>query len=262
VADLRDLRTGVERILREAGSIATTIRQEIEPTLKKDGSLVTEADRAVESYLRRELAKLLPESTVWGEEEGFQEPGSAGIWLADPIDGTSNYAYGSPLWGITVALLHKGVMQVGGVALPDFDEVYSFHAGGGATCNGEPLDAIPPGPILNQELVSYCDLMFAELGPENLPGKMRYTGAFVIEGMWVARQRFRGLISYKANLYDCAACIGICAELGADIRYVDGSRMDFDACIADRNIRNPFVIFPKDSGWEHAWPRFPEADPH
>lgn len=238
----------LQSLMLRCGLIAQGIRSRMTAELKADGSIVTEADRQIESLLRVELPLLVPGTTVWGEEEGFREPGEAGLWLVDPVDGTSNFAYGSPLWGISVGLYQRGEITLGAIYLPDFEEVYTSRTGGGVTCNGQMLEPIPAGPIRDEELVSYSDTTVASLGLQRLPGKMRYSGAFVVEAVWVFRQRFRGLISHKANVYDVAPSLLMASELGMDVRYLDGRQFDLDARIHERRIPDPFVIFPSNSG--------------
>ncbi len=221
----------------------------MDPRLKSDGSIVTRADCEIEALLRTELPKLVPGTTVWGEEQGFQEPGPNGLWLVDPVDGTSNYRFGSPLWGVSIGLVQDGQVVLGAIALPDLDEIYSAHSGGGATCNDVPLPAIRPGPIKNEELVSYSDRTLIQYAGHKLPGKMRYAGAFVIESTFMLKGHFRGVISHKANLYDVAASICMATELGAEICYFDGSALDIPALIRAQRIEKPFLIFPQDSGF-------------
>ncbi len=245
--DLATLQSELERLALESGTIARATRSELHRDLKADGSLVTAADKRIELMLSDELNRLMPDVSFWGEEGGFQERGTEGVWLIDPIDGTSNYAFGSPLWGISIALVQGGEIVAGAIHLPDLQELYSFHHQGPAIRNGMPLLPIRPGPIEPWELVSYSDLTLLEFGKQ-LPGKMRYCGAFVVEAAYVFRQCFRGLISHKANLYDAAASIGIAKALGAEIRYLDGDPFYVDPLIEARRIPKPFVIFPAGEG--------------
>lgn len=217
--------------------------------LKPDGSIVTNGDREVETYLRGDLATLVEHSTFWGEEFGFAEQGSGGLWVLDPIDGTSNYSYGSPLWGVSIALIVGDRIEAGAVMLPDLDELYLCARGGGVTVNGEPLAPIPPGPIEASELVSYSDYVVKACPRNALPGKMRCSGAFVVDGTFVLRQRLRGLIGLSEKLYDMAACALMAEELGADVRYADGRPLDIGALKVDRKIAAPWLIFPRDTGF-------------
>jgi myo-inositol-1(or 4)-monophosphatase len=236
-------------IARAAGVIAQESRRNLVRELKPDGSIVTNGDRDVETWLRKELPVFQPQTGFWGEEFGHEDAGEHGLWLVDPVDGTSNFSFGSPLWGVSIALLLRGEMEVGAIFLPDLDELYVAERGNGATMNGKPIPMIPPGPVQAHELVSYGDNL-ARLFPQvKVPGKMRLTGAFVIDGTFTAVQRFRGLVGHRERLYDVAACVVIGREAGAEIRYVDGSKFDLDALSKPIQIQKPWMIFPRESGF-------------
>jgi myo-inositol-1(or 4)-monophosphatase len=222
-------------------------RGDLHTQLKSDGSIVTAADRDIERMLRVELPQLVDGSTVWGEEEGFEDEGKGGMWLVDPIDGTSNFAFGSPMWGVSVALVRDGVLLVGAVCLPDLHETFSGALGHGASLNGKMLAKIPHGKIRHEELVSFSDGLVRGYPTIVWPGKMRYSGAFVIDACWVAAGRLRGMVDYKCKLYDIAASVLICQELDADVRYANGDPMVIGDLVADRVVGRPFIIFPRDS---------------
>lgn len=215
---------------------------------KPDGSVVTNGDRLVETFLREALTFAAPGSTVWGEEFGHAEEGDGGLWVVDPIDGTSNYACGSPLWGISIALIVGDEIVAGAVNLPDLGELYLCEKGGGVTVNGQALDAIPPGEVQRGDLVGYSDYVVRAFTREALPGKMRCAGAFVVDGTFVLQQRLRGLVGLSEKLYDMAACALMAQELGADVRYANGEPLEMAVLKKDRKIAQPWVIFPADSG--------------
>lgn len=243
---LADLAALTER----CGVLAQQIRgAAIARELKGDGSIVTAADREVERLLREELPKLVPGTTVWGEEYGFEDEGDGGLWVVDPVDGTSNFSFGNPLWGVSVALVKGDEILVGAVNLPDLRETYIAEQGCGTYRNGEPLAPIPPGPIRPEELVSFSDGFLRKITPTILPGKMRLAGAFVVDGTFTASQRYRGLLGYKESLYDIGACVLFNRELGADVRYADGSPFDIEALKKPESIGRPWLIFPADSGF-------------
>lgn len=249
VIDPAALLQGLECAARRGGAIAQDARLHMVRDLKPDGSMVTNGDREVETYLRGELATLVEDSTFWGEEFGFAEEGSGGLWVIDPIDGTSNYSYGSPLWGVSIAWIVGDRIEAGAVMLPDLDELYLCVRGHGVTVNDAPLPPIPPGRIATSELVSYSDYVVKACPRGDLPGKMRCSGAFVVDGTFVLRQRLRGLIGLSEKLYDMAACALMAQELGADVRYADGRPLDIGALKADRKIAKPWLIFPSGSGF-------------
>ncbi len=234
-------------VTKRAGAIAQDVRRKLTVDQKPDGSLVTNADRATEEFLRQELPLIVRETTCWGEEYGREEPGPGGQWIIDPIDGTSNFAYGSPLWGVSVGLRVGDDLTMGCVYLADLDEVYFAKKGFGAFHNFERLLPIPAGPVNRNELITIAERIWAR--KSELPGKSRTTGSFVVEGCWVARQRFRGMIGAGESLYDAAACLVICQELGAEIRYADGQRFSFLDISEGQSISAPWIIFPADSGF-------------
>jgi len=202
-------------IARAAGKIAQGARKTLSVEKKPDGSLVTNGDRDAELFLRRELIQLVPDSNVSGEEFGFENEGENGVWLVDPIDGTSNFSFGSPLWGNSIALYVGGEFRLAAIDLPDLGETYVAQLGHGSFVNEKPLPPIIEGPILSHELVSIGERALGYLGRAAVPGNLRYSGAFVIDGAWVASQRYRGLVGGGEHLYDAAASLLICQELGA-----------------------------------------------
>ncbi len=239
----------IERVAREAGSLAQRERSRLEIDLKPDGSVVTNADLRVEEYLRKELPKAVPGTNVWGEEFGHSEEGQGGLWAVDPVDGTTNFAFGSPLWGVTVALIFQAEAVAGCVCLPDLGEVYAASVGCGASGNGEPLAPIAPGPIKPHNLFSCSETVLSSSPGVRWPGKWRCAGSFVVDAMFVATQRYRGMAGMREKLYDAAASIVINRELGADIRYADGRELRVADLLADRKIESPWLIFPRDSGF-------------
>jgi myo-inositol-1(or 4)-monophosphatase len=235
-------------LVRQAGKIAQEARLDLRREIKPDGSIVSAGDKQVETFLRPKLQALVPDTGVYGEEFGNDGPGLGGLWAVDPVDGTSNYVYGSPLWGVSVALIQEGLITAGVVYLPDLEEMYASALGAGATCNGLVLAPIPGGPIRSVELMSYNDNLLKAHPGQAWPGKMRCSGAFVIDAMWVAQQRFRGLIGIRGKLYDVAASMLITAELGAEVTYIDGSAIDVSELATGVTIPMPYTFLPKGAG--------------
>ena len=236
-------------LVKRAGSLAQLERAKMTSEFKQDGSVVTNGDRAVEVFLREELPAIVSNASIWGEEFGWEAPGPEGMWVVDPIDGTSNFSFGHILWGVTVALVQNDEIELGAIYLPDLDELYLAERNQGAWFNDEPMAQIPPGPIQHHELVSYDDgLILSHLGIE-LPGKQRLSGAFVVDGAFTAKQRIRGMIGRREKLYDIAATILINEECGAEIRNADGSEFALKPLIGGEKVKQPWLLFPKDNGF-------------
>ncbi len=227
--------------------MAQEIRLTISPELKSDGTIVTQADREVETMLRERLPQLIPGTTVSGEEYGYSAPGPEGVWVVDPVDGTSNFAFGSPLWAVSIGLIRDGAPEMAGIYLPDLDELYMGRRGEGAFRNGKPLAKLVPGPVRPEQLVSYNEHVIPHVNMSSIPGKMRCVGAAVIDGVWVASGTYRGLIGFRERLHDVAAILVLLNEVGAEVRYLDGPPMDLNEIADGRPIGRPWIAFPPNS---------------
>lgn len=235
----------LERVVKAAGELAKAQRSAMTVTTKPDGSLVTSVDQSVEVFLRDELPNLCLGATIWGEEYGFEQPGKDGTWLVDPIDGTSNFVYGQPLWGITVGLVQDGALAAGVVLLPDLDWSFAAMKGAGATFNGAPMSQVQQGPIQECELVGQADHKQDKFN--FLPGKRRHFGSFVVEAMFLARGYFRAMTSTKVKLYDAAGSLVVLREVGIEVRTLDGSFFDESRWMKDERCE-PFAMVPP-GGW-------------
>ncbi len=110
---------------------------------KSPGNPVCAADIAVDTFLKRELARLLP-SAGWLSEETVDDPARLGkglIWLVDPVDGTRDFIRGRTGWAVSVALISEGRPLMGFLAAPARDEFWSGVSGQGSWRNGQRLAA-------------------------------------------------------------------------------------------------------------------------
>ncbi len=221
--------------------MAVRMQEKAHVEVKPDESLVTDADRAVEDFYRERLAKLTPNAAVWGEEGGFSEPGEDGLWLIDPIDGTSNYVFGVPNWGTTAALYVDGKMRLGVIGLPEQNEILVAVDGQGVTLNGEQLPMLKGGEIKTHQLVGSGSMkIFHAMG---IYAKMRHLGSFVSEFALFAQGKIRAMSASHVELYDAAAGIIIARELGAEIIHLDGVCFDESQWIKPEKCQS-FVFLP------------------
>jgi len=100
--------------------------------------LVTEVDRACEDAIRAVLHRHLPDVPVLGEEGGGAE-GATTRWVVDPLDGTTNFVHGFPVYAVSVALEVDGRSEVGVVLDPVRRHTFAARRGAGATCDGARL---------------------------------------------------------------------------------------------------------------------------
>jgi fructose-1,6-bisphosphatase/inositol monophosphatase family enzyme len=210
---------------------------------KPDGSLVTRYDKAVEERFRESIAKITPKAGVWGEEFGLGEEGPDGLWLIDPIDGTSNFIFGLPEWGVTISLYQEGRLVLGVIALPVLGETLWAEDGKGATRNGAPMPTLRAGGIERHELAVHGHTRtHSELA---WPGKIRKFGSFVSDFYAFAIGGVRAMTSANAQLYDAGAGIVIAREVGADLIHFDGRQFDESDWIRPERMEGMAFVPPE-----------------
>lgn len=101
--------------------------------------IVTVVDKACEKYLLSQIAEKYPSHAILGEETGMHEHKSPFLWVIDPLDGTTNYSQGLPIFCVSIGLQYQGKTIVGVVYAPYLNELYTAIAGAGAQCNGIPI---------------------------------------------------------------------------------------------------------------------------
>lgn len=126
---------------------------------KADASEVTDADKGAEAVMRGRLREARPDHAVLGEEDGLGGTGGDARWrwVLDPIDGTSNYVKGVPIWATLIALQDDGVSVVGVVSAPALGRRWWARRGGGAFANGEPIHVSSVNQI-EQSHLAYASL--------------------------------------------------------------------------------------------------------
>ncbi|WLI75316.1 inositol monophosphatase [Kosakonia sp. H02] len=133
-------------LIRRLGQEAKQLRDNgltIEQKGRQD--FVSQADVYVETQLREWLKAQRPQDGLLGEERGL-EPGSDGVWVIDPIDGTTNFILGMDYWCISVAYVSGNVIQMGIIYAPDRNEFFFAEAGKGAFLNDRRLMIADPSP--------------------------------------------------------------------------------------------------------------------
>jgi myo-inositol-1(or 4)-monophosphatase len=124
-------------IARAAGAVVSDFaRQGIGFELKGEFDLVTAADRASEKLIVERLTAAFPEHDIVAEEGGGRLTGATYRWYVDPLDGTTNFAHGFPVYNVTLGLEHAGEMVAGVIFDPTRDEMFAAEKGSGAYLNG------------------------------------------------------------------------------------------------------------------------------
>ena len=130
-------------LIAEAGAVALEYFGRVSSLAVNSKGLqdvVTEADVAVENLIKDRLADRYPSDAFLGEETGHADfPGSTGIWVVDPIDGTQEFVQGIPEWCVSIGLVEDGIAVAGGVMNPATGETVLGAVGQGVTLNGVPV---------------------------------------------------------------------------------------------------------------------------
>lgn len=128
-----------------------------ETSLKEDYSVVTEADLSADKLISTAIQDSFPEDSLISEELQPSIGDSGGpIWVVDPLDGTTNFSLGMPIWGVSIARLIDGWPSIGAVYFPVLDELFSAQSGTGAFLNGEKISTQPPIPGQPNSFFSCC----------------------------------------------------------------------------------------------------------
>src|SRR5882672_8206673 len=131
-------------IARESGALlATYFERRIGFELKGEHDLVTEADRASERLVVERLRSHFPSHSIVAEEGGGNDGSSEYCWYVDPLDGTTNFAHGFPVYNVSLGLERSGEIIAGVIYDPTRDEMFQTELGSGAYLNGEPIHVTP-----------------------------------------------------------------------------------------------------------------------
>lgn len=228
--------------VREAGEIALRMRNGIKTQRKPDRSVVTAADTAIETLLRAYIRTAYPTHAILGEEQGGGDPDAPYLWAIDPIDGTSSFANGLPVWGVSVGLLHHGVPVLGCFHMPLIDEWYEADLDGPALFNGSPIE------------VATTDLRDSEAWicvPSNVhrrynieyPGKVRVLGSVAAYVAYVARGTAAGALIGWAKVWDVAGTFAVLQRAGGEACYLQsGQPVELAPYLDGQSIKGPLVV--------------------
>ena len=181
---------------------------------KADGSLVTRTDEQIDALVTERIAATFPAHAILSEERSTAYDADADYtWVIDPVDGTTNYVRGLPVWGVSVALLHNGEPVVGVVDFPLLGERFAAALGDGASRNGEAIATATAEQVDDQNFLMKCtrtDSLFAIRSPlkSRIMGSAAYHVCKVADGSALAG------IEATPKVWDLAAAYLIVKEAG------------------------------------------------
>ena len=229
-------------IAREAGAVISTLAgRRIGFELKGAYDLVTEADRASERLIVERLGQHFPSHTVVAEEGGAHQGTSEYRWYVDPLDGTTNFAHGFPVYNVSLGLERAGELIAGVIYDPTRDEMFQAEKGAGAFLNGQPIhvtktariaDALCatgfPSRKRHQNVNVHFYYQFAMLSHG-----VRRAGAAAIDLAYVACGRLDCFWEFNLNPWDMAAGVLLVREAGGACTDMHGAPFD---------LRGPHVL--------------------
>ena len=149
-----DLISPMQAMAREAGALLMNyFHQHVKIEYKGDVDLVTVADRKSEALILERIRKQFPTHDVMGEEGTRIETGSDYKWYVDPLDGTTNFAHGYPVFCVSLAVEYRGQRIAGVVYDPTRNEMFAAELGSGARLNDTAIH-VSTTPTLGESLIA------------------------------------------------------------------------------------------------------------
>ena len=228
----------MEAIAREAGALLMGhFRQRVAIEYKGDADLVTVADRSSEALIRERITARWPGHDILGEEQGLVDTGSEYRWYIDPLDGTTNFAHGYPVFCVSMALEHLGKRIAGVIFDPTRDELFSAALGSGAYLNGEAIHV--------SKIANLAECLVATGFPSHKRHKnpniffyhqitlrthgVRRAGSAALDLCSVASGRFEGFWEFNLNPWDTAAGVLIVEEAGGRVSDFAGGPFEINS---------------------------------
>jgi myo-inositol-1(or 4)-monophosphatase len=235
-------------IAREAGALLLQyFHQGLKIEYKGEADLVTAADRAAETLIRERISKQFPSHDVLGEEQGLNDQRGDYRWYVDPLDGTTNFAHGYPVFAVSMALEHQALEErssgqqgrrIAGVIYdPTRDELFTAEQGRGAHLNDKPIHVSKAAQLKeclvatgfpshkrhkNPNIYFYHQITLRTHG-------VRRAGSAALDLCNVACGRFDGFWEFNLNPWDTAAGVLIVEEAGGKVSRFDGSPFELDS---------------------------------
>lgn len=194
-------------------------------------NLVTEMDRRSERAIVGILREAYPDHAILAEEGGAQGGASERRWIIDPLDGTTNYAHGLPMFCVSVALEVSGEIVLGVAYDPNLEELFLAERGGGASLNGEPIRVSETTALEKSLLATGFPYDIRATARTNIPEfsafsfrarAVRRIGSAVLDLCYVAAGRFDGYWELALGPWDMAAGSLIVREAGGLVTNVRG----------------------------------------
>lgn len=198
---------------------------------KGEINLVTEADRLSETLIMERIRQSFPGHDILAEESPETANGSGFRWIIDPLDGTTNYAHGYPIFCVSIALEIAGEIRLGAVYNPMLAELFTVERGAGAFLNGSRISVSPTADLNKALLATGFPYDIREDRNNNMNYFMamamnaqavRRGGSAALDLAYVAAGRFDGFWELKLMPWDTAAGWLLITEAGGSVTDLSG----------------------------------------
>ncbi len=204
----------------------------LERELKDDKSFVTKADKEAEAIIVGSITRHYPDHGILGEEGADVNPEAEYQWVIDPLDGTSNFVNGIPIFAVSIGILHQGKPFIGVVYNPITESLYAAEKGKGATYNGKSIavsaqaagDGIVTFGPGRKESARFLKLFVT--AKETHFKSVRFLGSTALELAYVARGGTEAFVCIGLSLWDFAAGKLLVTEAGGMVTDYDGNEAD------------------------------------
>jgi myo-inositol-1(or 4)-monophosphatase len=214
------------------------------------GNLITIADHESEAAILSVIREHFPDHAALAEESGASGQGADSAetrWIIDPLDGTTNYSHGLPIYSISIAVEHRGEVVLGSVFIPEFDELFLARRGGGATRNGEPIHVSANDTLKRSFLVTGFPYDRRDRADRYLgfwkafmmtSQDIRRLGSAAVDLAYVAMGIFDGYYEESLNPWDWSAGALLVSEAGGRVTDYEGRpfRNSFSQCLASNGL--------------------------
>ena len=201
-------------VARAAGKrIVKAAREEIQINEAHHHDLKIQLDVDTQHFIESELIGSFPDHHFLGEEGGSGNDGKGIEWIVDPIDGTVNLVYGIPHYCVSIACRVEGELVLGVIVDPERDECFEAVLGGGARCNGKPIQVsqrkelqeaiLSLGFSKSKESVEKCLDLYVHYARN--ARKLRAMGSAALDMAYIASGRIDGYIEQGISIWDIAA---------------------------------------------------------
>ncbi len=247
----------IKKVLEEASEIARKNFGKTSSITTKSGDnnqVLTETDLAIGRLIVEKIKETFPTHNIIEEEAGVIDNKSEFTWVVDPVDGTSNFANGIPLYAVMVGLLENNSPIAGGISLPSFNEIYVAEKDKGAFCNGKQTYTTKDESLL-KVLVAYGidghqenpDVTYSEtkLLSEivlNIRNLRSSNSAF--DTAMVAKGAYGATLNRTSKIWDNVAQQIVLEEAGCSYTDFFGEPIDYSNPISKANDNFTFCAAP------------------